>query len=502
MKYIIGADLGTSACKTVLMKQNGEIVSSITEEYAMDTSHFDWVEFDIHKFYQTFINTCKNCIEKARINQKDICAVGLSGQMVSFIGLDEHAEPVRPMISWMDHRNLDEVQHIKKTFEEQLYEITLNPLNDTFTLPKMLWVKKHEPDVYQRIKKVVLSKDYLRYCLTGIFATDHTDASSTLMYDLRKADWSQEILDHFEIKRSMLPDIYFSCQITGYITKKAATETGLPEGIPVVAGGGDTGCENFSAGIMHEGQCLMRLGTGATIAVPVTEPPIKTNNTCPLSGYYKKNLWLLQGVSQSFGHVMRWLRDQLGQKEILLASKNNRDAYDLICAEASKSPPGSNGLVFNPFITGSPYWKEYLQGGYVCISSAHRYADFLRAAMEGATCALKDAMGVLENLTGKAIEECVLTGGARKSPFWSQMIADILKKRLMMIPDADACTGAAYMAGIGAEVFSTEYLKNKLKAENANYIHPGNGVEENIKVYNRYKKVHDGLDAFYSEFNR
>jgi len=496
--YFLGVDIGTSSCKAIIIDSEAKVMSSATVEYFLDFSHEGtWAEIDPENWYQAAVKAIKSCVEKAAIAGDKILAVGLSGQMVSLLGLDSEGKPVRPVIMWLDKRNVAEAEELKQLYGKQINDITCNPVNQQFTLPKLLWVKKHEPDNYKRINKIVLSKDYIRYRLTGEYATDCNDASGTLMYDIWKSEWSKEILGWLDIDESILPDIYPSTEITGRITKQAAQETGLAEGTPVMAGSGDLGCENFACGVFEKGDCMMRLGSGAAITIPVNEPKLDPNLKGPCCGYYKKDIFLIQGMTQAFGSVMRWVRDAFFSE--VCKDSSNGNAFETLGNMAGCVPSGSEGLVFNPFINAAPYWKDYMQGGFIGVSPAHKLGHFVRAAMEGAACALKDAMTDLEAYGNTKIKECVVTGGGGRSRLWTQIIANLIDKELIIMPYADACTGAALMAAIGTGLDRKAIIKSLWDSVDPIRVKPDENMPKDLKMYEKYTRVHGLLDELYQK---
>lgn len=496
VKYFLGVDIGTSGCKSILIDELAHVMSSATVEYSLNFSHEGtWAEIDPEAWYDAAIRAIGSCMKKASVKKEEIMGVGLSGQMVSLLGLDKEGKAVRPVIMWLDKRNIQEAEELKLLYGEMISKITCNPVNQQFTLPKLLWLKYNEPANYQRIHKIVLSKDYIRYRLTGEYATDCNDATGTLMHDIRRNEWSKDILGRLGIDERILPDIFYSTEVTGRITKKAAQDTGLCEGTPVVAGSGDLGCENFACGVFERGNCMMRLGSGAAITIPVSEPMLDPNLKGPCSGYYKKDIWLIQGMTQAFGSVMRWVRDSFSNG--VGRDLKQDDTFYALDKKAQDAPIGSDGLVFVPFINAAPYWKEYMQGGYIGVSPAHKLGHFVRAAMEGAACALKDAVTDLEKFGNTTIKECVVTGGGSKSSLWTQMIADLIDKELIIMPYADACTGAALMAAIGMGIDKEAIIKALWSGGNIRHVKPGMGKSMNIAMYEKYAKVYGLMDDFY-----
>ena len=496
MTYHLGIDTGTSSCKVALIDSKGKIAGRSVVEYSLDYSHGGtWIEFDATKWYSAAIKAVKICMQETSVNKEQILSVGLTGQMVSLLGLDKDVKPVRPVIMWMDRRNIPETEELKQRMGDQISHITCNPVNQQYTLTKLVWLQKHEPEAFARIDKILLSKDYIRYRLTGQFATDCNDASSTLMHDIRTNTWSKEILSELNINPSVLPDIYYSMQITGTISKKAAGETGLLEGTPVVAGSGDLGAENFAAKAFKPGDCMMRLGSAAAMTVPVNEPLLDPHMKGICSGYYKEGIWLIQGTTQSFAHVMRWVRDTFASG--VLEKPADNDLYNELENEAQNIPVGSTGLIFNPFINGAPYWKSYMKGAFIGVSPGHKLGHFVRAAQEGAACALKDGMDDLEKYSKISISECVVTGGGGKSKVWTQMIANLLNKELIVTEAVDACTGAALMGAIGIGLDQDTLIKGLWDNYEINRITANEDQEQNVEMYKRYTKVHKLLEELY-----
>jgi xylulokinase len=500
MAYHLGVDTGTSSCKAALIDSNGKIAGRSIVEYSLDYSHEGvWIEFDALKWYSAAVKAIKSCMWESSIKKEEVLSIGLTGQMVSLLGLDKNGDPVRPVIMWMDKRNIPETEELKAAMGEKISRITCNPVNQQYTLTKLVWLKKHEPETYAKINKILLSKDYIRYRLTNEFATDCNDASSTLMHDIRTNTWSKEILGELNIDPGLLPDIYYSTQITGKITKKAAEETGLMEGTPVVAGSGDLGAENFAAKAFNPGDCMMRLGSAAAMTVPVNEPILDPQLKGICSGYYKDGIWLIQGTTQAFAHVMRWVRDTFASGVYNKPLDNN--LYEQLEKEAQDIPVGSTGLIFNPFINGAPYWKSHLKGAFIGVSPAHKLGHFIRAAQEGAACALKDGMDDLEKYANISIKECVVTGGGGKSKVWTQMIANLLDKELIVTPAVDACTGAAMMGAIGIGLNKDALISGLWENYEIERITPNKDKEDNKKMYGHYTKAHNLLEKFFLDLS-
>jgi xylulokinase len=490
-EYFIGSDIGTSGCKTVIIDEAGHAVAKASQEYALDFLGNNRVEIDPYIWYKAFLCTIKTCMETSGIRTNSVAAVGLSGQMVSTVPVDKDGHPTRPCIVWLDSACTQEVEDIQHIMGNRQHQITKNPLQTTTMLPKMLWIKKNEPKAWKNTYKILTAKDFIQYNLTRCFSCDHTDASCSQIYDMKKAAWSEEIMKEFGLSEGIMPDIHYSAEIVGRITAQAAVQTGLPEGLPVVAGAGDASCECFAAGMIGKGKSLVRLGTAGVISVIVDAPLADSEMKCVISGYYKPGLWVLQGATQGFGLFMRWLRDNLNIYGSNTEKAKGNEAYALICEEAEKAPPGSDGLIFHPFVTGGPYWKQHLKGAFYGIQAEHAYSHFARATLEGAVFILNEAKLFTERIAGYPIQSCVAVGGGTKNDVWAKMVANTLNIEMRIIEDVDACFGAAYYAAMACG--HTESFTQQAK-EIKKIIVPDETKEIYQNAFKKYSLLHEYMD--------
>lgn len=464
MKYFLGSDIGTSSCKTVIIDSNGDIVGQSSKEYWPTIPKPGLAEINPDQWYRAFLETLKSSYEYSDISPEDISAIGLTGQMVSLVCVDKCGNSLRPAILWYDKRGSDEILYIESKIGRKITEINYNPLNSTFTLPKLLWVKINEPEIFKKIYKILWASDYVRMRLTQTFITDPTNASSSLMYNLKKGEWSQEVIDELEIPIKILPFIRSSTDIAGRITKEVSSKYGLKTGTPVIVGTGDVSADNLAAGITCSGQGMIRFGTCATISISLKAPVLDIKGKCPCSAHSIPGLFLLQGTSAAFGSSIRWFRDSfyMLNSEIMSNTENIADSYNVMDAESSMISPGANGLFFHSFTTAAPYWVPNMRGQFTGINESHKRGHFARAIFEGTSFDLKEALINLSNINGVEIPcEFIAVGGGTLSKTWCQIISNILGCNLLLTKKADASLGAAILAGVGVGEFSD--LKEAVK---------------------------------------
>ena len=408
MAYLIGVDLGTSGTKTALFDERGRRIASRTVEYPLSQPKNGWAEQEPEHWWKAACETIRAVIAESGVDAGAIKGVGLSGQMHGLVMLDAAGRVLRPAILWCDGRTGEECREItERVGRQRLIDITANPALTGFTAGKILWVRKHEPENYERCRHILLPKDYLRYKLTGEFATEVSDASGMNLLDVPKRQWSQEILDALEIDRALLGRMYESCEVTGEVTAEAARLTGLKEGTPVAGGAGDNAAAAMS---------------------------------CTLSA----------------GLSLQWFRNNFCPEERAEAERLGVDPYDVMTAEAAKSPVGANRLIYLPYLMGerSPLLDEQARGAFVGLSAMHTRGDLIRAVMEGVTYSQRQCLDILREM-GAAPETVTACGGGARSAFWRQMLADALGCNIATSKLAleGPALGAAILAGVCARVY-------------------------------------------------
>lgn len=447
--HLIGIDVGTGGSRAVLIDTAGKIVAAATVEHEPFVSiQTGWAEQDPRDWWRASAAAIRSAITKAALPAKEIKAVGLSGQMHGAVLLDESGEVLRPSIIWCDQRSGEQCRRLTENVGAgRLIELTCNPALTGFTLPKLLWVRDHEPETWQRVRSVLLPKDYVRFRLSGDKATDVADGSGTLLLNVAARRWSTEMLDAAEISANILPRVYESQEITGSISAKAAEETGLRAGTPVIAGAGDQAAGAVGLGIVRPGTISATIGTSGVVFAATNTPALDPKGRVHTFCHAIPGRWHVMGVTQGAGLSLRWFRDQFG-----LISDSGGDPYDSLTAEAARVPPGSDGLLWAPYLMGerTPHLDPDARAALVGLTASHTRAHIVRAILEGVAFSLKDSFEILKELNVPC-ETIRLGGGGARSELWRQIQADVYGHE---VETAEAEEGAAYgvavLAGVAA----------------------------------------------------
>lgn len=501
---LLGIDIGTGGCKATLVDPEEGLVSSAFREYQTHHPEPSWAEQSPEDWYEALKSSVRELLSK--VGRRDVGAVCIDGQTHAAVLMDRQGRVLRPSIVWTDQRSTKQVELIKRILgEERMIEITYNPVICAFTLPQILWVKENEPEVLKRAFKLQMAKDFIRFKLTGSldWLTDTTDAMGTLMFDVRKFKWSEEICGQLEVELEKLPEVVNSDCVVGQLSKGASEELGIPEGTPIVAGCHDVSAEPLAAGTIDEGQCFIKLATAGVISVTTKEPKPdlkgRTVTYClptTRDGVYG---WFTKSATLSCGSSYRWFRDSFCEREVKLAERLKRSPYELMDELASKAPPGSLGLLFHPYLggEGSPYWDPYLRGSFFGISLSHGREHFCLAVLEGVAFSIKDSLSIFDDLR-LPIKEVMIIGGGSKSRLWRQIISDVFGMRLLRPISGDASFGSALIAGVGIGIFKSlrEAVDSCVKTESS--VEPDPKRHELYEEFFRvYKEVHDRLVDLY-----
>ncbi|HJT66908.1 MAG TPA: xylulokinase [Pyrinomonadaceae bacterium] len=449
--HLIGIDVGTGGSRAVLIDAAGKVVASATVEHQPFVSlQTGWAEQDPRDWWRASALAIRSAIDKAGIAADEIKGVGLSGQMHGAVLLDESDELLRPAIIWCDQRSADQCRNLTAGVgADRLIELTCNPALTGFTLPKLLWVRDREPELWRRVRSVLLPKDYVRFKLTGDKATDVADASGTLLLNVAARRWSEEMLAAAEIEQDLLPRVYESQEITGVVSAQAAAETGLRAGTPVVAGAGDQAAGAVGLGIVRPGMISTTIGTSgvvfATTNTPALDPKGRVHTFC----HALPGRWHVMGVTQGAGLSLRWFRDQFGVRSGDISSG---DPYDSLTAEAARVPPGANGLLWAPYLMGerTPHLDPDARAALVGLTASHTRAHVVRAILEGVAFSLRDSLEILKELNVPC-ETIRLGGGGTRSELWRQIQADVYGHEVeTMATEEGAAYGVAILAGVAA----------------------------------------------------
>lgn len=456
MRYLLGVDLGTSGTKTVLFDENGQTIASKTIEYPLLQPKNGWAEQDPKCWYDATINSIKAVLTESKVNNHDVVALSIAGQMHGLVMLDKNGKVLRNAILWCDARTQKQCDEITTLVgKKRLIEINANPALTGFTAPKILWVRENEPEIYKQCATILLPKDYVRYMLTGQKAQEISDASGTNLLDITKRQWSQEILDKLSIDKSLLPPLVDSEAIAGTITKEIAELTGLKEGTIVAGGAGDNAAAALGTGVCKEGYAFVTLGTSGVIFAHTNKPAIDPLGRVHTFCAAVKNSWTAMSCTLAAGLSLRWMRDELYSKEKLEEEAKGEDVYNLMTAKASDIPLGSDGLIYLPYLMGerSPVLDANARGVFFGLSAMHTKAHMTRAVLEGITLSQRHNLEVLHEMeiVPKNLTAC---GGGARSPFWRQLLADILKCKIVTTTSKEGpALGAAILAGVAAGIF-------------------------------------------------
>ncbi|MES2177357.1 MAG: xylulokinase [Gemmatimonadota bacterium] len=474
-QLFLGLDVGTSGVKAILVALNGDVAATATSPLTMSTPQPGWAEQDPAAWWDATLASI-HAVRRA-CPDAAIAAVGISGQMHSSVFLDRDGAVIRPALLWCDGRTTAECAEITAAVggEEKLRDLACNPALEGFTLPKVLWLRKHEPAAYARLATVLLPKDYIRYRLTGQLATDPSDASATLMYDTANLRWSDEILAAVGVPRSIVPDVGGSSEILGRINAQAAALTTLLEGTPVVGGGADNACGAAGVGATTPGEVVSSWGTSGTVlaptVVPLVDPGLRAHTFCHVA----PGAWYLMGVVLSAGGAFSWYRDQFARD-----AGDARDADRKLDEEAASVPRGAGGVTFLPYLQGerTPHRDAAARGALLGLSLAHSRAHATRAVLEGITFALRDSLTILQDLK-LAPSHLLLTGGGAKSAFIRQLQAEVFGLPITTVNREEGpAYGAALLAAVGAGAFADLGAAATATLTRAPLEHPAEGAHE------------------------
>ena len=449
MGVVLGIDVSTTATKAILVDAAGIVVGIASSEYGFEQPHPLWSEQDPHLWWGGATDAIRRALDAARLTGADVVAVGLTGQMHGLVLLDAADEVIRPAILWNDQRTAAECDGIRAALgPAHLVALTGNDALTGFTAPKIAWVRDHEPDAWARVAHVLLPKDYVRLRLTGDHAMDKADGAGTLLFDLAARDWSPEMLAALRIDPAWMPPTFEGPESTGVVSAAAAAATGLRDGTPVVAGGGDQAANAVGVGAVLPGRVALSLGTSgvifATTDRPIYEPAGRVHAFC----HAVPGRWHLMSVMLSAAGSLRWFRDSLAPGE----------PFGELAERAGEVPAGSGGLLFLPYLTGerSPYPDPLARGAFVGLTLAHDRRHLTRAVLEGVAFGLRDGLDLMVAAGMPVPAQILASGGGIASPVWRQILADVLGAAIATPATTEgAAYGAALLAAVGAGWFAT-----------------------------------------------
>ena len=445
----LGIDVGTSGSRAVLIDTEGRVVSSATIEHAPFASpQVGWAEQDAPDWWRASSSAVRAVLTSDGVRAEEVGAIGFSGQMHGAVLLDERDEVLRPSIIWCDQRTDAQCRALtERVGAGRLIELTCNPALTGFTLPKMLWVREREPEVWRRVEKLLLPKDYVRLRLTGEKVTDVADASGTLLFDVARRRWSGEMLAAAEVDARLLPRVAESTEVVGRVSEAGAAATGLRVGTPVVAGAGDQAAGAVGMGVVRPGNVSATIGTSGVVFAATDKPALDALGRVHTFCHAMPGRWHVMGVTQGAGLSLRWFRDQFGAA----GADDGRDPYERLCEEAESVPAGADGLLWAPYLMGerTPHLDPHARAALTGLTAAHTRAHVVRAILEGVAFSLRDTFEIFKEMK-VPVEAIRLGGGGARSQVWRQIQADVYGHSVELVETEEgAAYGAALLAGVG-----------------------------------------------------
>lgn len=485
-QYVLGVDIGSGSVKLTLLGRDGVIAATAGCEYPTHYPHVGWCEQDPEDWCRAFKKAFADILRQSGIRAEQIKALSYDAATHTAVLLDEHKQVLRPAILWTDQRSKAEVQELKNTCQNTIMEQVMNAPTTVWTLPQLMWLCKHEPEVWDKIRYILFAKDYLRYRMTGTMETDTIDAAGSMFYDAKRQCWSEELCRLGGIRKEWLPKLCVPTDLAGFVSGDRAAEFGLAEGTRALVGSTDTVMEVFAAGNVEPGHATVKLATAGRICV-VTDRPLDS----PFIFNYRHvvpGLWYPGTATASCAASYRWYRDTIG-----------RESFAELNVPAEDIAPGSDGLMFHPYLNGelTPYNDPDLKGSYTGISSIHTTAHFTRATLEGVAMSLKDSLNTLRDL-GVEMQRVRIIGGGARGMLWRQIVADVLGMQLEKVKVDDSSFGTAMLAAVGIGWFESfaEAAKTCVRIDSVSNPNPENQALY-ARLFRRYKAVHDALAPIY-----
>jgi len=455
----LGIDVGTSGTKTIAIDEAGAILAGASAEYPCDHPRPGWSEQDPELWWEATRATVRQVLTRAGLKPADVAGVGLSGQMHGSVFLDAQGAVLRPALLWNDQRTGEQCDEIERRAggREALIRLVGNPALTGFTAPKVLWLRQHEPAHWDRVRQVLLPKDYVRFRLTGEYATEVSDASGTLLLDVAHRRWSAELLGKLDLDRALLPRCHESFEVSAQVNRQGAEATGLAVGTPVVGGGGDQPAGAVGNGIVRPGAVSATLGTSGVVFAHAEEPGFDPLGRLQRGCHAVPGAWHVMGVVLSAGGSFQWYRNHIGKAEVDAAKARGIDPYFLLTDEAALAGPGAEGLFFLPYLTGerTPHFDPDAKGGWIGLTVRHGRPHLVRSVLEGATYAMRDSLELIREM-GVSIREIRVSGGGARNPLWRQIQADVYGVDVHTVNATEGpAFGVALLAQVGIGGFSS-----------------------------------------------
>lgn len=487
MKYVLGIDFGGGASKATLLSETGKIVAESTLEYPTLYPKSGWTEQNPSDWFDAACKNIQTVLEKSKITGDQIAAVSLDAATHTAVIMDEDFNVLRPSIYWTDTRSTKEVSYLKDNYLDIIKKQVLHEPDTIWSLPELLWIKNNEPQIWQKVKRIMFAKDYVRHMLTGDYVTDYIEAEGSMLFDFETMSWSKELCGILGIETNMMPEIVKPDDIVGAITEDAAKITGLCKGTPVLCGTTDTVMEVFASGAIKQGQMTLKLATAGRICV-VTDKPYPDKNIINYS-HVIDGLYYPGTATKSCAASYRWYRDTFGED------------YKALDDAAANIPVGADGLVFHPYLNGelTPYANPKLGADFVGVRASHTKAHFTRAVLEGVAMSMLDCRIALEELGIPHEETAVIIGGGGKSPLWRQIVSDALGMTFIQKKYSDSSLGSAMLAGVAVGMFENCEQAVTVCNETISKTVPDiENTKKYAQLFKKYKAVQRALEDIYN----
>lgn len=486
MKYLLGIDFGGGASKATLLCEDGSIAAAGTTEYQTFYPASGWAEQSPRDWYSATVRNIAQVLKKSAVSPRDIAALCLDAATHTAVLCDTDFNALSNSIYWTDSRSTSQKAFLEERYGDVIRGATLHSVDTIWTLPQLLWIKEERPEIWEKTRRIMFAKDYVRHQLTGDFVTDYIEAEGSMFFDYNGMKWSEELCAAIGLDISFLPEVVSPKDIAGRLTKKAALETGLAQGTPVLCGTTDTAMEVFAAGGVKTGSTTVKLATAGRICV-ITDKPYPDKQVINYS-HIKPGLWYPGTATKSCAASLRWFRDTFGI------------SYEEVDKKAAGVPIGADGLIFHPYLNGelTPYANPKLCGDFLGIRSGHTAAHFSRAVLEGVALSLLDCKNYFASLGAPIGKSAAIIGGGAKSALWRQITADVLGLELTLRENSDSSFGSAMLAGVAAGIFEGEEEALSRCSKTLLSVRPD--VKNNaayMAVFERYKASQRALESFY-----
>lgn len=483
MSYVLGIDLGTSFLKGVLVNRKGEVISTKSYEYNVETIALGYSEQNPKVWIDAVSDVIKELIKDVPEILTNLEGISFSGQMHSLVLLDNEDKPLRNAILWNDVRTSKQCEYIMEHATDDIIRITKNIALEGFTLPKILWVKENEPNIWSQVNKFLLPKDYLGFWMTGNKQMEYSDAAGTLLLDVKTKTWSSSLAEKFNLPKEIFPKLVNSTDKIGFLKKELIDLFGFKKEIPIFSGGADNACGAISAGIINEEQGMCSIGTSGVFLS--FEAQIKDyKGKLHFFNHVIKDSYYSMGVTLSAGNSLNWFKNTFAKNE----------DYDELLEGIAELPIGSNGLLFTPYILGerTPYIDSKIRGSFIGIDVNHTKKNFAKSVLEGITLSLKDSQNLMKKFAGKTFKEIISVGGGAKNKDWLQMQSDIFNSKIVTLKvEQGAAVGAAMIAAVGVGWFADiNCCVREFVTYNDEYIPIKDNVKKYAQLYNLYKEVY------------